>query len=416
MAKIRETVQRENEVIQEAFDEVQSLVNQYQTINKKNTGIDSIESSGEVSRMKLALVRRINGLFQVTKGPVDMVFNHFENVSHSGAVRALLEIGVFQQIPTGNGSKSATELAAELGVDKKLLVRLMRLATTLGPFKEVAFEEYAHTPYSEAYLRVELRRVIQVELRRYAVPELRLCDFFQKNGWTTPTSTTNNPYTFAHHIGGKDMWDHMKTLPEREKTFNEAMAAQCRESSWIVGIFPFEKELSKIGTDDDTPLVVDIGGRIGHDMRQIKKLCPSIKGRMILEDGPEIIAEVGDLPPGIEKIGYCFFTPQPVKGALFYTIRRCLHNWSDETCITILKIIAAAMIPNKSRLVIGEIVLPDTDSAIETSWLDLAMMVLGGMERTKSQWISLLDASGLELRQIHTSPGTANAAIEAWLK
>lgn len=37
------------------------------------------------------------------------------------------------------------------------LVRLMRIVTAIGPFKEVGKEEYAHTELSRAYLDPGLR-------------------------------------------------------------------------------------------------------------------------------------------------------------------------------------------------------------------------------------------------------------------
>jgi hypothetical protein len=38
-------------------------------------------------------------------------------------------------------------------------VRFMRNATIVGPFAEVGTEEYAHTPYSLAYLSTPLRAI-----------------------------------------------------------------------------------------------------------------------------------------------------------------------------------------------------------------------------------------------------------------
>ena len=39
-----------------------------------------------------------------------------------------------------------------------------------------------------------------------------------------------------------------------------------------------------------------------------------IKGRVILQDLPRVIEDISDPLPGVEKIGYDFFTPQPIKG------------------------------------------------------------------------------------------------------
>lgn len=103
-------------------------------------------------------------------------------------------------------------------------------------------------------------------------------------------------------------------------------------------------------------------------------------------------------------------------GALIYYIRRCLHDWSDELCIKILTLLAEAMTPGKSRLLIAEIVLPAVGADLEAGWMDLTMMTLTGTERTEKQWATLLDASGFNLDRVHTAPGTNYGVVEASLK
>lgn len=102
-------------------------------------------------------------------------------------------------------------------------------------------------------------------------------------------------------------------------------------------------------------------------------------------------------------------------GAPIYYIRRCLHDWPDVDCVRILKVIAAAMTPEVSKLVISEIVLPSIAADVESGWMDLTMMTLSGRERTEKQWVNLLTLSNLKLQKIHRGPGTNYAAVEAVL-
>jgi hypothetical protein len=74
------------------------------------------------------------------------------------------------------------------------------------------------------------------------------------------------------------------------------------------------------------------------------------------------------------------------------------------------------MVPNISRLVIAETVIPPTGADIEAGWMDLSMIVLSGKERTEQQWIDLLEMSGLKLEMVHRGLGTNYAAIEAVLQ
>jgi hypothetical protein len=103
-------------------------------------------------------------------------------------------------------------------------------------------------------------------------------------------------------------------------------------------------------------------------------------------------------------------------GALIYYIRRCLHDWSDNECIKILKIIAAAMAPSISRVLIAEMVIPASNVDLETCWMDLAMMTISGSERTKKQWENILDTAGLKLSRVYGAPGTNHSVVEAFVK
>jgi len=111
------------------------------------------------------------------------------------------------------------------------------------------------------------------------------------------------------------MFEFIANNAHMRSRFNTAMQAATRGSAWAIPIYPFEAELKKVETSDETVLVVDVGGGRGQATLQIKALCLNIKGRMILEDLPEVTADIKDtLPEGIEVLPYDFFTPQPIKG------------------------------------------------------------------------------------------------------
>lgn len=157
-----------------------------------------------------------------------------------------------------------------------------------------------------------LLEIYRVE--EYMPAELKLYEFFRLNGWNSPVSATNNPYTFTHRTEGKSMWEYMAQFPERLKNFNYTMVAQNNATFWTVSLFPFYEELSKYETTDGTPLVVDVGGGKGHVSRQIRQLCKDLKGRVILQDRREALSDVIDGLENVELMEYDFFTPQPVKG------------------------------------------------------------------------------------------------------
>ena len=76
-------------------------------------------------------------------------------------------------------------------------------------------------------------------------------------------------------------------------------------------MYPVEAEAA--GWSPDKPLIVDIGGGIGHQCVQFKKAFPDLPGRVILQDLPHSIARAMETP-GVENMAHNFFELQPVKG------------------------------------------------------------------------------------------------------
>jgi hypothetical protein len=103
-------------------------------------------------------------------------------------------------------------------------------------------------------------------------------------------------------------------------------------------------------------------------------------------------------------------------GALIYYIRRCLHDWSDPKALQIFSIIAAAMKPGVSRLLIAEEIVPASHVDVETTWADLILMTLAGRVRTEEHWARVLNQAGMRLEKVHRSRGTNYGVVEAWLK
>lgn len=78
-----------------------------------------------------------------------------------------------------------------------------------------------------------------------------------------------------------------------------------------------------------------------------------------------------------------------------------MHDWPDNECAKILQNIADVM-NTDSRILVDEVVLPDTGAHWQATMADIAMMIgLGGKERTTQQWKSLAERVGLRIEEIH---------------
>jgi hypothetical protein len=61
----------------------------------------------------------------------------------------------------------------------------------------------------------------------------------------------------------------------------------------------------------------DVGGGNGYDIAELYQKHPNLPGRLTLQDLPDVIASVKDLPKPVEPMAYDFFTEQPIKGKNF---------------------------------------------------------------------------------------------------
>lgn len=190
----------------------------------------------------------------------------------------------------------------------------MRNATVAGPLAEVDEETYAQTPYSAPYKSPEITAIVK-HIMDETWPSIAFMNqYFKENGWKHPVDPTNCPYTFAHRTNGKESWAYIAQFPERQENSNRAMIAQSFDSTWSVGLYPFAEKLAETPSgDDETPLVVDVGGGVGHTSRQIRELCAGIKGRVVLQDRAEVVKDAPHID-GIVAMEHDFFSPQPIKG------------------------------------------------------------------------------------------------------
>lgn len=98
-------------------------------------------------------------------------------------------------------------------------------------------------------------------------------------------------------------------------------------------------------------------------------------------------------------------------GAKFYYLRRIIHDWPDKEAEEILKNLSGALTPD-SRILIDDVVLPDTGASWMAAMHDISMMIaFGGKERTKREWHALADRTGLRVEMFHTYLATSYTTI-----
>lgn len=145
-----------------------------------------------------------------------------------------------------------------------------------------------------------------------------------------------------------------------------------------------------------------MGGNTGQDILGFHKAHPNLPGRLIIQDLPATIQslDTAKLEP-VEAMAHDFFTPQPVKGAKAYYMKMVLHDWPDTQCREILSNIKPAMERGHSKILINEIVIPETGADWFATSVDMLMMVThSAAERRENDWRELLESVGLKIVKI----------------
>ncbi|KAJ6506651.1 S-adenosyl-L-methionine-dependent methyltransferase [Mycena sanguinolenta] len=377
------------------------------------------------------------------------VAGHFK----SAALRICLESNVAEILrEAGPEGLHVKDIAAKNGQDPEKLARFMRYLATHHVFREISQNVFGHTRISSMLDTHKLSAEIFADpehkhdgtLGVAALAAHHLDETFKASAyaWETlsdpATRGSGDPAAapFSRGIGGLGMWTYF-ARPEGQAQghrFNIAM-----EGAKI--IVPPEAVLNAYdwGRLAAGSLVVDVGGGVGAASLILASKFPELK--FLVQDLEKVWNE--QMPTAISSgqvtlQAHDFFTPQPEIGATVYFVKHVLHDWSDEYCVKILTQLSIAAAP-ASTLLLLECLLPlaaNDPSASEEGLLeapppllanyggtndmgymmDFAMFLMfNSQERTRMQFVNLLERSGWEFVAVHRRPGdsTSVQCIEA---
>jgi len=370
---------------------------------------------------RLDLLAKLEALHYQLEEPMEAMFRQVTNYSETAAMRSLVQLGAVKAIPR-SGSIAATELASSIGANEQVIIRLMRMVTATGIIKAVAEDVYAHTPRSLAYLDGAEADFFELCVDEVAPVLWKTPEYLATHHSDSVLDPRQSPFSWANGKEGKTFYEALLDYPERLARFNKAMTTQ-EAALPVLGMFPFPSLATSIDkSDPERAFIVDVAGGRGQSLLQIKKEMEASGatnlGKIILQDRKPVLDAIpADELPGVEKIVIDFFTPQPIKNAHIYYLRRIMHNWQDNEAQKILKNIADAMAPD-SRLLIGEMVVPELPEGVDKTvyWMDLCMLTIGGKERSEKEFSQLLGSSGLKLIKIWRSSAGSQTVIECRLK
>ncbi|KAJ5545876.1 hypothetical protein N7494_003461 [Penicillium frequentans] len=367
-------------------------------IEKLNATAEKLPSLQESERRQL--LQACDDLKTKLETPFDLASRLVFSGHQAIALRLGVDLKLFDAIAAKGGRSSGSvniyELAEETSAEPLLIGRIMRFLTAMSVVEEVSPGSYKSTSLAAALVSSSPLSAAMIHGTHFMTVLSKLPEYFRTKGWESPSDAFDGPFQFA--IESPHYFEFLSSNPFYQQAFNTTMTMSFRRrgEDWF-DVFPVADRLRVPGDAD--PLLVDIGGGQGEDLKKFKARFPTMSGRLFLQDLPAVAQGVQDLPAGIEVQDHDFFQVQPVKNAKAYFMRTVLHDWPDKQAAQILGRVRDAMGPD-SILLISETMLPESGALLPSVLSDMQMMgSFASLERTEAQWRALFEQAGLELVQ-----------------
>jgi O-methyltransferase domain len=309
------------------------------------------------------------------------------------AIHAVTEAGVVDAL--AGGPRPAADLAAATGTDPDALRRFLRALAGEGVFVEEPAGTFALTELGGL-----LRSDTPGSLRHFC--RLMVGEAYQV--WELAGhSLRTGESAFAQRFG-KPMFDWLADHPDKAAGFDAAQAGLVE-----LRLLPLlDRDWMGVST------VVDVGGGNGGLLARLLARHPHLAGTLL--DQPHAVEQARANLDRAGVAGRCrlvpgdFFAAVP-EGADAYVLAQILHDWDDERAGRILARCRAAM-PGHARLLVLEQAIAEDGQPHPAKLLDLHMLVLlGGRERTETEWRTLLGGAGFTVTDI--SHHARSSLIEA---
>ncbi|MCJ1292578.1 hypothetical protein MMC34_004129 [Xylographa carneopallida] len=334
------------------------------------------------------------------------------------SIKVAIDLGIFQILEAAHGRKSVAELAEKTKVDPVLMGRIMRSLASLLAVDNAGPELYTSNKVSRTFTIPKFAAGVKMSLD-WAIPNwLQMPSWLEEIGYKNP-SVGNDTTVKRAFKTDESGFEIISRIPGLLDAFSLHMSAFHEGRANWLDFYPVEEEMFN-GFHKEDPkatMFIDIGGALGSEVVALKQKYPHCPGRLILEDLPYVVKQVGKTD-AMEAIPYDMFTPQPVKGARVYYFRNVLHDWTDDKCREVLRTVSAAMTPGYSKILINEWVVSEEHPTSFMTIMDLTMMcVWASGERTAAQWKALVESVGLRIAKIYEpGDGVSESIIEVTLK
>jgi len=284
------------------------------------------------------------------------------------------------------GPRSSDELAKATGTHAGSLYRVMRALASVGVFAEVEDGRFTLTPLA-AYLQTS----VFGSMRALAI---MFGEEWHWQPWWNVLYSIKTGNSAFEHVNGMKLFEYLAQDTEAAQVFNEAMTVM---TSMFNATTTANYDFSSIRK------IVEVGGGHGSLISAILKAYPRMQG--VLFDLPTVVIgakyhiEAEELAERCEIVEGDFFESVP-SGGDAYILKNVIHDWDEDSAITILRNCHRAMV-DKGELLLIEAVIPPKNEPSLSKFLDLEILVIaGGYERTEAEYRTLLEAAGFHLTNV----------------
>jgi hypothetical protein len=166
------------------------------------------------------------------------------------------------------------------------------------------------------------------------------------------------------------LWGYLKQNTEASRIFGQAMTEKAQgHIAGILQVYDFSS----------FSVIADVGGGHGHLIQAIVAATPGVQG--VLFDQPQVVNEAQVVASERLRIVGGDFFRDLVPEADAYILMEVIHDWDDEASRMILGAVRRAA-RAKATLLLIEALLPNTSLPNWPTTLDIAMLTIGGRQRT----------------------------------
>ncbi len=312
-------------------------------------------------------------------------------------VAAVVRLGIPDQLAIAQ-PQSSEQLAGAVGASAGALYRVMRALSSLGVFAAVGSGQYALTPIGDW-----LRSDHPESMTEFFLAET---DDVHRRSWGALVDAIRSGLPQPAAVFGMSVFDYYGTHVDEGEQFGRAMGnVSAMSVHGVLANYDFST----------ARLIVDVGGGNGSFLRAVLQQHPRSTGIVVdlpyIESQADASIEQDGLRNRCRFEAHDMFKEVPAGGDI-YLLRFILHDWNDDESRQILKTVRAAM-PPAGRVLIVEMLVPETNEPGFVQLMDINMLVMtGGRERTATEYGALCAAAGLRLvRTIAT--GTPFFVVEA---